>query len=110
MYLATFGEHRVHVTNIAHHSARIVGSRDRKSTRLNSSHGYISYAVFCLKTNNSLPSTTYAIAHVQALAHALHISDAARDMEWFDLTNISTPHVVDSIVVFRDGVLDQINY
>src|SRR5687768_17971290 len=25
------------------------GPRDRKSTRLNSSHGYISYAVFCLK-------------------------------------------------------------
>src|SRR2546422_2268239 len=25
------------------------GDRDRKSTRLNSSHGYISYAVFCLK-------------------------------------------------------------
>src|SRR2546422_4879344 len=24
-------------------------ARDRKSTRLNSSHGYISYAVFCLK-------------------------------------------------------------
>src|SRR2546422_1968884 len=27
-------------------------SRDRKSTRLNSSHGYISYAVFCLKKKN----------------------------------------------------------
>src|SRR2546422_7131066 len=26
-----------------------VGGLDRKSTRLNSSHGYISYAVFCLK-------------------------------------------------------------
>src|SRR2546422_7837756 len=26
-----------------------LGERDRKSTRLNSSHGYISYAVFCLK-------------------------------------------------------------
>src|SRR3989449_6810476 len=26
-----------------------VGEIDRKSTRLNSSHGYISYAVFCLK-------------------------------------------------------------
>src|SRR2546422_4744448 len=26
---------------------------DRKSTRLNSSHGYISYAVFCLKKNNN---------------------------------------------------------
>src|SRR2546422_7382004 len=25
------------------------GEKDRKSTRLNSSHGYISYAVFCLK-------------------------------------------------------------
>src|SRR2546422_5779637 len=25
------------------------GDLDRKSTRLNSSHGYISYAVFCLK-------------------------------------------------------------
>src|SRR2546422_7944698 len=30
-------------------SAAVVKSRDRKSTRLNSSHGYISYAVFCLK-------------------------------------------------------------
>src|SRR2546422_7081727 len=29
--------------------------RDRKSTRLNSSHGYISYAVFCLKKKNLLP-------------------------------------------------------
>src|SRR5256884_3439377 len=28
---------------------RLAESEDRKSTRLNSSHGYISYAVFCLK-------------------------------------------------------------
>src|SRR2546429_6589831 len=28
------------------------GIADRKSTRLNSSHGYISYAVFCLKKKN----------------------------------------------------------
>src|SRR2546422_7110659 len=34
------------------HSGRL---RDRKSTRLNSSHGYISYAVFCLKKKK----TTY---------------------------------------------------
>src|SRR2546422_5587541 len=33
-----------------------VTARDRKSTRLNSSHGYISYAVFCLKKKRSLPS------------------------------------------------------
>src|SRR2546422_3538542 len=29
---------------------------DRKSTRLNSSHGYISYAVFCLKKKTTHPS------------------------------------------------------
>src|SRR2546422_5538173 len=28
--------------------------RDRKSTRLNSSHGYISYAVFCLKKKKEI--------------------------------------------------------
>src|SRR2546422_7906889 len=32
--------------------------RDRKSTRLNSSHGYISYAVFCLKKNKLLRRIT----------------------------------------------------
>src|SRR2546429_794052 len=32
---------------------------DRKSTRLNSSHGYISYAVFCLKKKTSLASSFF---------------------------------------------------
>src|SRR2546422_2209543 len=32
---------------------------DRKSTRLNSSHGYISYAVFCLK-KKTVPSSPFA--------------------------------------------------
>src|SRR2546422_3200993 len=31
---------------------------DRKSTRLNSSHGYISYAVFCLKKKKKKTYTT----------------------------------------------------
>src|SRR2546422_2097812 len=35
-------------------SAKTYGSTDRKSTRLNSSHGYISYAVFCLKKKKIL--------------------------------------------------------
>src|SRR5687768_18086966 len=34
--------------------------RDRKSTRLNSSHGYISYAVFCLKKKKNLTSKAAA--------------------------------------------------
>src|SRR2546422_3911569 len=42
-------------------------SRDRKSTRLNSSHGYISYAVFCLKkkkTSMYKPSAQHTNADV----------------------------------------------
>src|SRR2546429_7284576 len=40
------------VRGLAHLSAR-----DRKSTRLNSSHGYISYAVFCLKKKKQAHSS-----------------------------------------------------
>src|SRR2546430_9789324 len=35
----------------SHRARRAPSSRDRKSTRLNSSHSQISYAVFCLKKN-----------------------------------------------------------
>src|SRR2546422_3519644 len=34
------------------------GAGDRKSTRLNSSHGYISYAVFCLKKKKKIMQST----------------------------------------------------
>src|SRR2546429_745839 len=36
-------------TVVSSSNRRRPAKRDRKSTRLNSSHGYISYAVFCLK-------------------------------------------------------------
>src|SRR5216684_1528269 len=44
--------------------------RDRKSTRLNSSHGYISYAVFCLKKKNVLAvlSLKTKKSHIEKLA------------------------------------------
>src|SRR2546422_5773421 len=48
------------------------GPEDRKSTRLNSSHGYISYAVFCLKKKK--------ICH--------HMLSHDRDVE----RNLSQPH------------------
>src|SRR5258708_19327416 len=35
------------------------GDQDRKSTRLNSSHQIISYAVFCLKKKKNTQSTNY---------------------------------------------------
>src|SRR5207245_5292039 len=37
---------------VLHQAAVTSVERDRKSTRLNSSHGSISYAVFCLKKKN----------------------------------------------------------
>src|SRR2546422_5769019 len=42
---------------------------DRKSTRLNSSHGYISYAVFCLKKKNNISKNVLA-EHRDAIARA----------------------------------------
>src|SRR5438105_2740435 len=41
--------HRAH----ARQCSQLRGGRDRKSTRLNSSHEWISYAVFCLKKKNT---------------------------------------------------------
>src|SRR2546422_5763544 len=39
--------------------------RDRKSTRLNSSHGYISYAVFCLKKKKNKQWTVSELQSAQ---------------------------------------------
>src|SRR2546429_530497 len=51
---------------------------DRKSTRLNSSHGYISYAVFCLKKKktSSMPNPpVYTTTHVTTVRCCrLHVS------------------------------------
>ena len=61
-------------------------------------------------TRGSLPSTIDPTADVQSLADALHLSDAPRVMECFDISNISTTHVVASMVCFRDGIPDKNNY
>src|SRR3989304_2701012 len=39
------------------------GNRDRKSTRLNSSHGYISYALFCLR-KKTMPASSPPLTHI----------------------------------------------
>src|SRR2546422_7619451 len=43
--------------------------RDRKSTRLNSSHGYISYAVFCLK-KKKIKSYHSLFKHLDTMQHS----------------------------------------
>src|SRR2546422_3478812 len=48
-------EHRQEA--VAHRGVQPQRARDRKSTRLNSSHGYISYAVFCLKKKKKTRAT-----------------------------------------------------
>src|SRR2546429_5919314 len=48
LQLLGFPDGQTPVLGIGNHVAH-VEVEDRKSTRLNSSHGYISYAVFCLK-------------------------------------------------------------
>src|SRR2546422_6167135 len=44
---------------------RVLYAGDRKSTRLNSSHGYISYAVFCLKKKNAQPERSTIVTHTR---------------------------------------------
>src|SRR2546429_5997329 len=46
-----------------------VDASDRKSTRLNSSHGYISYAVFCLKKKNQPTDATTRAASIRDKLH-----------------------------------------
>src|SRR5258707_11847180 len=64
-------------------SARWASSRgDRKSTRLNSSHANISYAVFCLKkkkdkTNHRLPITDYRLPLTYCLHSILSVNYAS---------------------------------
>src|SRR2546427_3195553 len=54
-------DHRDDVGAVRRRLLHVVGElalaqRDRKSTRLNSSHSQISYAVFCLKKKKNQPS------------------------------------------------------
>src|SRR2546429_4160550 len=43
--------------------------RDRKSTRLNSSHGYISYAVFCLKKKKKKDTSHYYVHMIHKVCY-----------------------------------------
>ncbi len=58
-------------------------------------------------TRGTLPSAIDPMADVQALGEALQLPRPPRVMECFDISNISTTHVVASMVCFRDGVPDK---
>jgi excinuclease ABC subunit C len=61
-------------------------------------------------TRGSLPSTVDPEADLRTLADALLLPALPRVMECFDISNISTTHVVASMVSFKDGVPDKSNY
>src|SRR4029077_3053846 len=56
------------------------------------------------------PSSIDPMADVRALADALQLPQVPSVMECFDISNISTTHVVASMVCFRNGVPDKENY
>jgi excinuclease ABC subunit C len=61
-------------------------------------------------TRHSLPSAIDPVSDVEALADALQLPRLPVVMECFDISNISTTHVVASMVCFRNGVPDKDNY
>ncbi len=61
-------------------------------------------------TRHSLPSAIDPVADLKALGDALGLPHLPIVMECFDISNISTTHIVASMVCFRNGVPDKTNY
>lgn len=61
-------------------------------------------------TRKVLPSTVDPAADLAALGDALQLGRPPRVMECFDISNISSTHIVASMVRFKDGVPDRANY
>ena len=61
-------------------------------------------------TRGSLPSTIDPMADVSALTDALQLPQVPRVMECFDISNISTTHIVASMVCFSGRRAGQSNY
>ncbi len=61
-------------------------------------------------TRHSLPSTINPVNDLKALGDALQLPHLPIVMECFDISNISTTHIVASMVCFKNGVPDKANY
>src|SRR5215813_14770610 len=58
------------------------GNRDRKSTRLNSSHVRISYAVFCLKKKKELPLFDFRVLAILRSPLAFSLANIRPPPAW----------------------------
>ncbi|HEY5953750.1 MAG TPA: excinuclease ABC subunit UvrC [Terrimicrobiaceae bacterium] len=61
-------------------------------------------------TRKALPTTIDPETDLRTLADALQLGRPPRIMECFDISNISSTHIVASMVRFKDGVPDRANY
>jgi len=61
-------------------------------------------------TRQSIPSSIDPMSDIRALADALQLQRLPLVMECFDISNISSTHVVASMVCFRNGLPDKDNY
>lgn len=61
-------------------------------------------------TRHILPTPADPESDLRALADALSLAAPPRVMECFDISNISTTHIVASMVCFRDGAPDKAHY
>lgn len=61
-------------------------------------------------TRKSLPTTINPVADIKALQEALGLPRLPHVMECFDISNISSTHIVASMVRFRDGIPDRAGY
>src|SRR5258708_9121214 len=73
-FLGQKNRFRIELYITSYASFQNASSRDRKSTRLNSSHQIISYAVFCLKKKKIKSQQTPRPALVQSTAQAVYDS------------------------------------
>src|SRR2546429_6733740 len=62
--------------------------QDRKSTRLNSSHGYISYAVFCLKKKKTLTHNHFRLAQLITLLRLSSTLSTDNDLDPTDRLHV----------------------
>jgi len=61
-------------------------------------------------TRHSMPNSIDPAADLNGLKDALQLPAPPRVMECFDISNISTTHIVASMVSFKDGIPDRSNY
>src|SRR3712207_8601601 len=77
------------------HASRGLRRPDRKSTRLNSSHANISYAVFCLKKKKKQPCSQSQLTHLSSPCTVLHPTvsiEATQIVNHLKIAPLNTSH------------------